>query len=312
MMKTLAAPALLALLVLLSFCTADARFTWAAPHAVGPALRRLLQLAPAGAPPTAFPAVQAPLAVPPPAPVAAAPQPMATASKNLLVVMTVMGEEAATIYRNQGELRSQLAQAAGVAPSQVLFYNQTANVDARTGVTAVSLIMNIECETPDACSRAGYALYSPTTQTRLTDNLARSSISLLPGTFQVYGVNSFNRYRGNETLWENKALTMQPPSAAAGAAGINYTDVIARSTVPVATATNGSAASGGLLGNFTIPGFTLDNSAAPTLAPSALNLSTLPGVVQPVATTTRSGAAAAAATSLLTVLPLLLASAALL
>lgn len=67
------------------FCTADARFTWAAPHAVGPALRRLLQLAPAGAPPTAFPAVQAPLAVPPPAPVAAAPQPMATASKNLLV-----------------------------------------------------------------------------------------------------------------------------------------------------------------------------------------------------------------------------------
>jgi hypothetical protein len=53
--------------------------------------------------------------------------------------MTVMGEEAATIYRNQGELRSQLAQAAGVAPSQVLFYNQTANVDARTGVTAVSV-----------------------------------------------------------------------------------------------------------------------------------------------------------------------------
>lgn len=124
-------------------------------------------------------------------------------------------------------------------------------------IAPLQLIMNIECETPDACSRAGYALYSPTTQTRLTDNLARSSISLLPGTFQVYGVNSFNRYRGNETLWENKALTMQPPSAAAGAAGINYTDVIARSTVPVATATNGSAASGGLLGNFTIPGFTL-------------------------------------------------------
>jgi hypothetical protein len=55
------------------------------------------------------------------------------------VVMTVMGQDAREIYRNQGALKQQLAEAAGVRPGQIYFYNQTANSDARTGVTAMSV-----------------------------------------------------------------------------------------------------------------------------------------------------------------------------
>jgi hypothetical protein len=53
--------------------------------------------------------------------------------------MTVMGQDAREIYRNQGALKQQLAEAAGVRPGQIYFYNQTANSDARTGVTAMSV-----------------------------------------------------------------------------------------------------------------------------------------------------------------------------
>lgn len=57
----------------------------------------------------------------------------------LQVVMTVMGQEAKDIYTNQQSLKQQVADAAGVKSSQVYFYNQTANMDPRTGVTAMSV-----------------------------------------------------------------------------------------------------------------------------------------------------------------------------
>jgi hypothetical protein len=53
--------------------------------------------------------------------------------------MTVMGQDAREIYKNQGALKQQLAEAAGVRPGQIYFYNQTTNSDARTGVTAMSV-----------------------------------------------------------------------------------------------------------------------------------------------------------------------------
>jgi hypothetical protein len=59
--------------------------------------------------------------------------------------MTVMGQDAGEIYKNQGQLKSQLAAAAGVRPGQIYFYNQTANSDARTGVTAMSVSRGWGC-----------------------------------------------------------------------------------------------------------------------------------------------------------------------
>lgn len=49
----------------------------------------------------------------------------------------------------------------------------------------LQLIMNIDCATQEECARAGLTLYNTSTQTKLTDGLSKSSISLLPGTFQV-------------------------------------------------------------------------------------------------------------------------------
>ena len=53
--------------------------------------------------------------------------------------MTVMGEDQATIYRNQQALRDKLATAGKVGSDQVLFYNQSSNTDPRTGVQTLSV-----------------------------------------------------------------------------------------------------------------------------------------------------------------------------
>jgi hypothetical protein len=49
----------------------------------------------------------------------------------------------------------------------------------------VQLIMNVDCASTAECAKAGSTLYNSTSQTRLTDGLAKGGISLLPGTFQV-------------------------------------------------------------------------------------------------------------------------------
>lgn len=317
-------------LCLLCTCT-EARFPW---QQYASPLRHLLQLQaapqtaaaqtaadPAAAGATADPAAAAaaPKAFrpgvyviedPPPAP-KVAPTVAATANttanvtgppvpapgKNLMVVMTVMGQEAKDIYKNQGALKQQVATAAGVGSNQVYFYNQTANMDPKTGVTAMSLVMNIDCADQLECAKAGQTLYNTSSQTRLTDSLARNSISLLPGTFQVYGVNSVGRYKGNDTLFENKALTA--PKPAATTVGLDYNSTMARFNTPLTTdtAANGTAAAPGALplGNFSIPGFTIENTtlpAAQTMMPG-LNLTgnnsmmpgfgALPGLEAPVA-----------------------------
>lgn len=47
------------------------------------------------------------------------------------------------------------------------------------------LIMNVDCKDQAECGKAGVKLFNSSSQTRLTDALARNSVSLLPGTFQV-------------------------------------------------------------------------------------------------------------------------------
>eukprot|EP00775_Hariotina_reticulata_P003888 gene3888-4143_t len=200
------------------------------------------------------------------------------AGKNLMVVMTVMGQEAKDIYSNQEQLKKDLADAASITPGQVFFYNQTANQDPKTGVTALSLVMNVDCVDQLECANAGAKLVNSSSQTKLTDALAKKSISLLPGTFQVYGVNAVGRYKGNTTLYENRALTA--PKAAIAVPDYNAT--MARYNTPIMapqtptagmnrSGTNkalpgslpGSIPASGPLGNFTIPGFevTLANQA---------------------------------------------------
>lgn len=156
--------------------------------------------------------------------------PMPTPGKNLMVVMTVMGQQARDIYKNQKALKQQVADAAGVGTDQVFFFNQTTNQDPRTGVTAMSLILNIDCQSQAECGKAGAKLFNSSSQTRLTDALARNSISMLPGTFQVYGVQQMGRYKGNETLYENKALTAPKPTTAApvGGSEFDYNATLAR------------------------------------------------------------------------------------
>ncbi|KAF8055996.1 hypothetical protein HT031_006517 [Scenedesmus sp. PABB004] len=233
--------------------------------------------------------------------------------KNLMVVMTVYGENAKDIYRNQGALRSQLATAAGVAPGQVYFYNQTANMDPRTGATAMSLVMNVDCTDTTECARAGATLYNTSAQTRLTDNLARSSISLIPGTFQVYGVNSVGRYKGNDTLYENRALTAP---ASATPAALDYNETMSRFATPKPRPDGTAPGSG--FGNFTIPGFKVDmeNLTLPTppslpgvlgngsmfAAPGVLPGSVAEPVEPPKAKSGAGRAAAAAAAPLLAAL----------
>lgn len=47
------------------------------------------------------------------------------------------------------------------------------------------LIMNVDCGNEIVCSKAGRQLFNSSSQTRLTDGLARNQVSMLPGTFQV-------------------------------------------------------------------------------------------------------------------------------
>jgi hypothetical protein len=55
------------------------------------------------------------------------------------------------------------------------------------------LIMNVDCKDQAECAQAGMKLFNSSSQTRLTDALARNSISMLPGTFQVWpGVMSWH------------------------------------------------------------------------------------------------------------------------
>ena len=52
----------------------------------------------------------------------------------------------------------------------------------------MQLIMNVDCTDTAECARAGATLVNTTSQTRLTDGLAKGRVSLQPGTIQVGGV----------------------------------------------------------------------------------------------------------------------------
>lgn len=45
--------------------------------------------------------------------------------------------------------------------------------------------MAVDCGNPAACARAGAALQNTTSQTKLSDSLAREGVSVMTGTFQV-------------------------------------------------------------------------------------------------------------------------------
>ncbi|KAF6251795.1 hypothetical protein COO60DRAFT_1704601 [Scenedesmus sp. NREL 46B-D3] len=191
--------------------------------------------------------------------------------KNLMVVMAVLGQDARAIYENQDVLKRQLAEAAGVRPDQVYFFNQTANNDARTGVTTMSLIMNVDCTDTAECAEAGAMLFNSSSRTKLTDGLARQGISLLPGTFQVYGVNSITGYKGNTTLYENEAIL----NATSAGTAPDYNATMARfnaAQTPDGNVTADTTGAAGMpLGNFTIPGFTVENDTTPSASASSLN-----------------------------------------
>jgi hypothetical protein len=87
---------------------------------------------------------------------------------------------------------------------------------------------------------------------------------------QVYGVNSVGRYKGNETLYENKAL-LAPKTATST---LDYNATMARFNTPLAAdnATAATATPGMPLGNFSIPGFTIENATIPTVSAPGLNL----------------------------------------
>jgi hypothetical protein len=88
----------------------------------------------------------------------------------------------------------------------------------------------------------------------------------------VYGVNSVGKYKGNETLYENKALLTPKPATTA----LDYNATMARFNTPLAAEANATAASPGgpgmPLGNFSIPGFTIENATIPTVSAPGLNL----------------------------------------
>ncbi|KAI8469063.1 MAG: hypothetical protein J3K34DRAFT_290110 [Monoraphidium minutum] len=131
------------------------------------------------------------------------------AAKDLLFVMTVMANDQKAIYKNQQQLRQQVAKTAGVKDSQVLFYNQTSNTD-KTGTSTMSLIMHVACADVNECGGAGMRLFNSTNQANLTNNIAREAgVQVLPGTVQVYGANI--ALRGNETLAPPKPVTEAPP-----------------------------------------------------------------------------------------------------
>jgi hypothetical protein len=144
---------------------------------------------------------------------------------------------------------------------------------------------------------------------------------------QVYGVNSVGKYKGNETLYENKALLAPKPATSA----LDYNATMARFNTPLPAGANATAAAAGgpgmPLGNFSIPGFTIENATIPTVSAPGLNLTqglgfgnlSLPGALPgdvtaaaapPAEAKPRSAAGMAAAG--MTGLPLLVAAAALL
>jgi hypothetical protein len=88
----------------------------------------------------------------------------------------------------------------------------------------------------------------------------------------VYGVNSVGKYKGNETLYENKALLTPRPATSA----LDYNATMARFNAPLTAEPNATAAAPGTpgmpLGNFSIPGFTIENATMPTVSAPGLNL----------------------------------------
>lgn len=69
--------------------------------------------------------------------------------------------------------------------------------------------MQVACASVAECRTAGLKLFNTTAQTAITDNLARNGLSVLPSTFQVFGVNNLQR-RGNDTL---APARLAPPPA---------------------------------------------------------------------------------------------------
>lgn len=68
---------------------------------------------------------------------------------------------------------------------QTQFIITTCYIMLLTALPALQLIMNVDCTDTAECARAGATLVNTTSQTRLTDGLAKGGVSLLPGTFQV-------------------------------------------------------------------------------------------------------------------------------
>jgi len=149
-------------------------------------------------------------------PLLAAPEDEFVAGKNLIVVMTLPGEQQNTAYRNQALLRKTVAEQAGVPVDSVLFYNQTSMADPRTGQQTLSISMNVECGNEAACKNAGKRLYPPSSAAALGSKITKASgVQPIPGTIQTFGVNNLQpASRGKATL---EPIRLAVPRAAAAA-----------------------------------------------------------------------------------------------
>jgi len=135
--------------------------------------------------------------------------------KNLMVVMTMGAADQKDVYKAQQALRAKVAESAGVSPDKVLFFNQSGNVDKRTGQATMSLTLNVDCGNEQTCARAGNSLYNSSTQANLTSTLQTQGVALLPNTTQVFGISGVGAYKGNATLYEGFKIGADKPKTAA-------------------------------------------------------------------------------------------------
>lgn len=204
--------------------------------------------------------------------------------KDLLVIMTIDGASQNAVYKAQQNLRQKVATTAGVGQDKVLFYNQTARTDPRTGQSTYSLTMQVACGDVAECSSAGGRLFNSTAQANLTRELAQDGVSVLPSTLQVYGGNLARK--GTDTLAPlprtaataapKPAATASPllPGLAVGGLAADGTGLDGTATMP-ATMMPGATARAGGLGAGTAAGADADPFAA-------LNADAVPAGMAPI------------------------------
>jgi len=173
-----------------------------------------------------------------------------------MVVMTMGANDQKAVYQAQQALRARVAQTAGVTPDKVLFFNQTGNVDRRTGAATMSLTLNVECGDSRSCAQAGNNLYNPRSQANLTSELAQQGVALLPNTTQVFGISGVGKYKGNDTLYEGFTIGTPKPKAPLmpGAGYNNSLESFGGLELPGFNASAGSTSTGMSSGLSSMPG----------------------------------------------------------